>query len=123
MHQPRGQAMHGHVQEGTQFSLVVAGVALPWLESKVTPDGPRPAKPMEVDARPRETPGAEPPSSQSLACCWSMAAGKAETQSLLLQLLQITRARVSFWAESGHAQANVNVAVRVCIHLFLCTNK
>lgn len=33
-----------------------------------------------------------------------MAAGKAEKRGLLLQLLQITRARVSFWAESGHAE-------------------
>lgn len=68
------------------------------------PDGPCPAKPVEVDACSRETPGPEPPFSQSLACCWSTAAGKAETRGLLLQLLQITRARVSFWAESGHAE-------------------
>lgn len=69
MHQPSGQAMHGRVKEGTQFALVVAGIALPWLENKVKPDGSHPAKPMEVGACPRETPGVELPSSQSLACC------------------------------------------------------
>lgn len=64
--------------------LVVAGNALPWLESKAKPHGPCSAKPVGVDARPRETPGAESSSSQSLACCWIMAAGKAEAQSLLV---------------------------------------
>lgn len=96
MHQTRGQEVHDRIQEGTKFVLVVAGNVLPWLESKAKPHGPCPAKPVEVDACPRETPGTESSSSQSLACCWSVAVGKAETQSLLLRLLQITRAKVSF---------------------------
>lgn len=68
------------------------------------PDGPCPAKHEEVDVCPRKTPGAEPPYPQSLVCCWSMAAGKPETRGLLWQSSQIIRARVSFWAESGHVK-------------------
>lgn len=49
MHQPSGQAMNGRVQGRTLFALVVAGGALPRLESKVKPDEPHPAKPMEME--------------------------------------------------------------------------